>query len=85
MKSLAQELEEKTQAYWNTSKVFFAGVGVPMTMSEAIEQCNRTAEVLGPHRPLKYRVWLLQDKLIQGRGKRRKTSSVPNNVRYLFG
>lgn len=85
MLSTADELAEKTLAFWYTSKVFHSGEGPSMTMSQAIDRCNKAFEVLGPHRPLKHRLFVLQDRLIQGRGKRRKTPIEPNNVRQLFG
>lgn len=85
MQTATDELAEKTLIFWNTSKVFYAGEGPPMTMSQAIELCNVAFGTLGPSRPLKWRFFTLQGRLIQGRSKRRKTSLIPNNVQSLFG
>lgn len=83
MKTVADELEQKTQEYWRVSKVFYKGVGVPMSMRDAIKFCNDAVEELGPQRSLKYRLFSFQDRLIQGRFKRRKTPKYPDNVRDL--
>lgn len=83
MRSAAEELEAKTLTFWNTSLVFHTGTGKPLSFGDAIQECNMIAEVLGPQRPLRNRFYGLQDRLIQGRGKRRKTSKHPDNVRVL--
>lgn len=82
--NLSDELAQKTLAFWNISKVFHTGEGPSMTSSQAITKCNDHFEVLGPQRILKWRFYTLQDRLIRGRAKKRKTSAHPNNVRSLF-
>ena len=82
MQTVAQELEEKTRAFWNTSKVFYTGVGKQLSMAEAIDYCNNAIEILGPQRLLKYRLFAFQDRLIHGRG-RQKTSKKLSNITVL--
>jgi hypothetical protein len=84
MTVVSDELAEKTLAFWNTSKLFHVGEGPPMTISQAINNCNDAFMVLGPTRPLRSRFFTLLDRMIRGRGKRRKTPQ-SDNVRKLFG
>jgi hypothetical protein len=76
-------LEERTKQYWKLSALFYAGVGKTMSMHDAIQAVGEGIDNLGPNRRLRNDFIKLNDRLIQGRGKRRKTSKVPNNIVQL--
>lgn len=77
---MEQSLEQKTLRYWVVSRTFYTGVGPNLNSSQAMKMCNDTADTLGPQRRLRYKLWELNDRIIQGRGRRRKTPKHPDNV-----
>lgn len=83
MESVSQELERKTQYYWGISKAFYAGVGIDLNTAQALKGCNDTLNTLNTARPLCRRTEHLQGRIIQGRGKRRKTDKAVNVITVL--
>ncbi len=77
-------LETKTQAYWNTSAAFH---GKPsqydITTEKALKVCGDSIMYLGPHRPLAFRMSLLQESIIMGTTKKRTKKSEQQNAQVL--
>jgi len=75
-------LEQATQDYWSTSFLIHRGVGMPVSTSDAIHLLGNRAATLGPHRKVKWKLYALQDAIIQG-GRRKKKVTPPDNLLQL--
>lgn len=76
----SSDLEQKTKAYWSISMAYHVGVGSDLNTSQAIRYCTDTPYTILPTHPLKWRLSELNDRIIRGRTKRRKTDKHPNPI-----
>lgn len=75
--TVAQELQEKTLAYWNLSKVFNSQIEANVETGEAIEVCSTIMEMTNFTRPLSFYTDRLLQEIIRGEGiEPRKDSEV---------
>lgn len=65
MQSVAQELEQKTQAYWGLCRVWNGIDSKFITVGVAIEKCSTIMQNTNGARPIWYRAKQLQDMLVQ--------------------
>ena len=77
-----QTLEEKTQIYWGVGMLFHQGIGCEIPTSQAIHLCGDTAELLGPQRALRSKLLNLQDRIILGRGRKKKAPPTANLLQF---
>ena len=66
MQTIAQELLQKTQAYWNLSSVWNNRIKADVPTGEAIELCSTIIQQTNLNRPLSYRIEGLLDAIVLG-------------------
>ena len=72
---MSQEQERATLDYWQLSMLFYQGKGADITTSQAIHEAGRCAWNVGEHRLVHHRLLQLQERIIQGKSRKKKPSS----------
>ena len=76
MLSIAEELKQKTLAYWKLSQIWNGKREVELPTGEAIELCSHMIETTNITRPLSYRAEILLQEIIIGQGSKAPDSKV---------
>lgn len=69
MKTVAEELADKTRAYWLLSSVWNGRLTSSVSTGKALEACVTILNKTNYERPLSNRVLDLRDELIEGSGR----------------
>lgn len=69
MKNTAEELADKTRAYWILSSVWNNKMKNSIPMGVALNSCTTILNMTNCERPLARRVWELQEEFIEGSSK----------------
>lgn len=75
MQTIADELLQKTQAYWNLSSVWNKQITTEVPTGEAIELCSTIIQNTNLNRPLSYLVEHLLDAIVLGEETPTNTSA----------
>lgn len=78
----ADELQVRTQIFWEVSKSFNAQSKHDLSTATAITICSESLDHIAPTRPLARRFANLERQIIVGRSRKKKPQPT-NNVRQL--
>ena len=70
MLTIAEELKQKTLAYWKLSSIWNGRRNVNLATEDAMRICNKICEMTSPDRPLHYQTFYLKTEIIEGSGQK---------------
>jgi intein-encoded DNA endonuclease-like protein len=76
MMSIAEELHQKTMAYWKLSQIWNGKREVELATGDAIELCSHMIETTNITRPLSFRAEILLQEIVLGEGSKAPDSKV---------
>lgn len=76
MMSIAEELKQKTLAYWKLSQIWNGKREVNIGVEDALKICGTIMIMTSNTRPLSFYTDALREELIQGQGKKKPVSEV---------
>lgn len=77
------EIEYRTQMYWNVSQCWHGQCTKPLKTSTALAVCSDAQQYLNPARPLTPLFAKLQHQIVMGGRKKTPKRLTPNNILQL--